>query len=270
MTDTTAAEAPPVQLSGQLLFYKNPEPLNRQVHANLGLKAQDKPFAFVAQTHLVPLLIGEFAPASLSYPIVFMGEPRRPAAVMGVRAGENLFASAEAGMEPHAYVPFYVRRYPFALANDNANKQAVVIIDRDSELLSETPDAPFFQNGEATQLVTDMIKFCEGFEQNRLATEAFCQVIEDLDLLELQYTDYTPRNADGSPGEPQRIAEYFAVSEAKLNGLAADKLAELRDNGALRQIYAHMNSLAGWEKLMAIAVDKAGKQAEAERAKKKS
>jgi len=106
MTDTTTAEAPPVQLSGQLLFYKNPEPLNRQTHAMRGLKAQDKPFCFAAETHLVPLLIGEFAPASLSYPIVIMGDPRRPAAVMGVRAGENLFASAEAGMEPHAYVPF--------------------------------------------------------------------------------------------------------------------------------------------------------------------
>jgi SapC protein len=268
MTDaTTTPAASEVQLSGQLLFYKNPEPLNRQTHANLGLKAQDKPFGFVAQTHLVPLLIGEFAPASISYPIVFMGEPRRPAAVMGVRAGENLFVSPEKGMDAHAYVPFYVRRYPFALANDNTNKQAVVIIDRDSELLSETPDAPFFTDGEATPLVNEMIKFCEGFEQNRLATEAFCELIEQLELLDLQYTDYTPRNADGSPGEPQRIAEYFAISEQKLNALPADKFIELRDNGALRQIYAHINSLGGWEKLMAIAVDRASKQAEAERGK---
>ena len=72
-----------------------------------------------------------------------------------------------------------------------------------------------------------------------------------------------------SSNTPERIAEYFAVSEAKLNALPADKIIELRDNGALRQIYAHMNSLAGWEKLMAIAVDKAGKQAQADGGKKK-
>ena len=256
MTDVTTA-APPVQLSGQLLFYRNPEPLNRQTHAKLGFKAQEKPFGFVGQTHLVPLLIGEFAAASLSYPIVFMGEPRRPAAVMGVRAGENLFTQDGGGLQPHAYVPLYVRRYPFALANDQANKQAVVIIDRDSELLTEKKaDAPFFDNGEPTQVVQDMIKFCEQFEQNRLVTEAFCAEMEKLGLFDQQYTDYTPRNQDGSPGQPQRIAEYFAISEEKLNALPADKLQELRDNGALKQIYAHINSLGGWEKLMAIAISR--------------
>ena len=59
-------------------------------------------------------------------------------------------------------MPLYVRRYPFALANDQTNKQVVVIIDRDSELLTEKKaDAPFFKDGEPTQVVQDMIKFCE-------------------------------------------------------------------------------------------------------------
>ncbi len=59
---------------------------------------------------------------------------------------------------------------------------------------------------------------------------------------------------DGSTGEPQRIAEYFAVSEEKLKTLSPEKMAELRDNGALQQIYAHLLSLAGWERLIAIAI----------------
>ena len=61
-------------------------------------------------------------------------------------------------------------------------------------------------------------------------------------------------NPDGSAGEPQRIAEYFAVSEEKLKTLSPEKTVELRDNGALQQIYAHLLSLAGWEKLIAIAL----------------
>ena len=34
----------------------------------------------------------------------------------------------------------------------------------------------------------------------------------------------------------------------------AEKLVELRDNGALGQIYAHLVSLVGWDRLIAMAV----------------
>ena len=62
---------------------------------------------------------------------------------------------------------------------------------------------------------------------------------------------FVERNPDGTPGQPQKIAEYFAVSEDKLKALPAEKLAELRDNGALGQIYAHLVSLLGWDRLIA-------------------
>ncbi len=63
---------------------------------------------------------------------------------------------------------------------------------------------------------------------------------------------FTPRNPDGTAAAPQKIAEYFAVSEDKLKALPAEKLAELRDNGALGQIYAHLVSLLGWDRLIAL------------------
>jgi hypothetical protein len=55
------------------------------------------------------------------------------------------------------------------------------------------------------------------------------------------------------------MAEYFAVSEEKLKTLSPEKLAELRDNGALERIYNHMTSLAGWDRLVAIASEKVAK-----------
>ena len=67
-------------------------------------------------------------------------------------------------------------------------------------------------------------------------------------------------NPDGTPGEPQKLAEYFAISEDKLKALPAEKLVELRDNGALGQIYAHLVSLLGWDRLIALAFQR---QAEA-------
>ena len=60
-----------------------------------------------------------------------------------------------------------------------------------------------------------------------------------------------------TPKEPQTIAEYFGVSEAKLAALPTEKLVELRDNGALAQIYAHLVSLGGWDRLIALAMARA-------------
>ncbi len=81
-------------------------------------------------------------------------------------------------------------------------------------------------------------------------TASFVALMKELDLFENRTTTYRPTLADGSQGEPQTLAQYWAVSETKLNALPADKLVELRNNGALQQIYAHINSLIGWERLL--------------------
>jgi hypothetical protein len=101
------------------------------------------------------------------------------------------------------------------------------------------------------------MEFCNNFEQERQRTEAFVKLLTDLDLLDTREAVFTPRNPDGKPGKVQKIAEYFAVSEDKLKALPAEKLAELRDNGALGQIYAHLVSLLGWDRLIAMAFQRA-------------
>ncbi len=87
-------------------------------------------------------------------------------------------------------------------------------------------------------------------------TTSFMALLKELDLLDPRETNFTPRNPDGSAGQPQKIADYWAVSEEKLGKLSAEKLAELRDNGALGQIYAHMSSLMGWDRLIALAMER--------------
>jgi hypothetical protein len=81
-------------------------------------------------------------------------------------------------------------------------------------------------------------------------------VVRDLDLFELKEANFTPQNPDGSTGTPVRLADYYGVSEEKLNALPADKLVELRDTGALQQIYAHINSLLNWDKLVSKTMQK--------------
>lgn len=255
MAEDTAVKQPP--LSGRLMFYDNPEPLNKIVHAGLGLKKVDQAYSFVSNANIVPLMVNEFGPATMSYPIIFAGSPRRPAAVLALADGQNLFVDPDKGFKPDAYVPLYVRRYPFALANDHTNQKMVLVIDRDSRLISDNPEIPFFEKGEPTKLVEDTVNFCNDFEQARQLTDSFCAQLEAMDLFEVRTTEFTPKNPDGTDAEKQTIAEFFAVDEKKLNDLPADKLAELRASGALQQIYAHLVSQHGWDKLLALHFSRA-------------
>ena len=259
MTDTTQD---PGQMSGAVLFYSKPEPLNLDQHGKLGVNAVDKPYGFVAKSNLVPLTVTEFAPAALSYPVIFIGETQKqPVAVMGLRQEENFYIEDNGMFRADAYIPAYVRRYPFVFANDDVQKRLILCIDRSAPFLAEGGDTPLFVDGQPSDYTKQAMEFCNNFEQERQRTESFVKLLTDLDLFEVREANFTPRNPDGTPGEPQKLAEYFAISEDKLKALPAEKLVELRDNGALGQIYAHLVSLLGWDRLIALAFTRAAPQA---------
>ncbi len=256
MSETT--DLPPGTLSGNVLFYKKPEPLAKELHTGLGVKRMDGPFAFAKEGHAVPLTVGEFPLAAVTGPIIFVGDEKLPIAVMGLNAGENMFVRSDGTFEAGVYVPAYIRRYPFVFANDAGNNQMVLCIDRDAEFVVKGGDMPFFDaSGEPSEYTKNCIDFCNNFEVERQRTMSFVQILKDLDLFEPKVANFTPQNPDGTAGQPQKIAEYFGVSEEKLNKLPAEKTIELRDNGALGQIYAHLLSLVGWDRLIAIAMARA-------------
>jgi hypothetical protein len=239
-----------VSLTGQVMLYRQPELLSREVHGELGMNASPTRFGFAAKAHICPLTVPEFAAAGLSFPVIFVGEQMSPVAVLGLQEGQNLFMD-ENGYLPDVYVPCYIRRYPFVLAGGDGDDRMLVAIDRAYEGISKDAQYPFFEkNGEPTEYTQNSIKFCNDFETQNRMTASFIALLKELDLFENRETTYRPQAADGTEGEPQTLAQYWGVSEAKLNALPAAKLAELRDNGALQQIYAHLNSLLGWERLL--------------------
>ena len=60
-----------VSVSGNVMFYTNPQPLNKEKHGKFGVKPVDKPFEFMAKNHFIPLTAQEFGSAAASYPVVF-------------------------------------------------------------------------------------------------------------------------------------------------------------------------------------------------------
>jgi len=258
-TQTAAGE-----ITGNVLFYSKPEPLTRELHSKLGVKRMEGPFKFAKAGHAIPLTVGEFPVAAVTGPIIFVGDEKLPLAVMGLNAGDNMFVRPDGAFEPGVYIPAYVRRYPFVYAADDTNQQMVLCVDLAAEFVVQGGDMPFFEkNGEPSDYTKNCMEFCNNFEQERQRTMSFVQLLKDLDLFETKTATYSPPQPDGTLGAPQKIAEYFGVSEEKLLKLDRDKFIQLRDNGALAQIYAHLLSLVGWDRLISLAMARAAAQPQA-------
>ena len=239
-----------VSVSGNVMFYEKPVPLTKDKHAKFGVKQVAKPFEFMADQHFLPLTAPEFGSAAASMPIIFAGDERTPLAVMGIRAGENLFVK-DGQFEQDFYMPAFARRYPFVLAGDDKNDRFVVCVDEAAECVTDKkPQQMFFDKGETSKFTNEAFQFLQNFERDRQATAAMIKVFKELDLFEPKEMNFQGNNADGTPAPRQKIADYFAVSEEKLKALPAEKLAEFSKNGYLAVAYAHLISLGNWQRLV--------------------
>lgn len=254
MTMPSASGGQP-PITGQVLFYNQPQPLSAEQHGGLGVKQLAQPFDFLRPAHAVPVTVTEFGVAAASYPIIFVGDERTPVVVMGVRQGQNLFVDQNGFVFEDYYIPAFVRRYPFVFAADETSDRLLLCIDRAAPMVSNQPDVPFFVNGQPSQFTNDAIEFCKEFERQRRATQDFVKMIRDMDLFEEKTVAFQPRDAQGRENGPQqKVADYWAISEEKLNALPAEKYLELRNNGALGACYAHLVSLLNWSKVIQRAV----------------
>jgi len=251
------------QISGNVLFYGNPQPLSKDKHGTYGVKAVDKPFAFMEKNHFVPLTAREFSAATGSYPIIFAGSNYAPLAVMGVRQEDNLFVN-DGVFNPDFYLPAFARRYPFVLAGDENNDRFIVCIDEDADCIAkEKPTTMFFEGEEASKFTKDAFEFLQAFERDRQATDSMVNRFKELDLFEKKEMNFQGQNPDGSAAQPQKIADYFAVSAAKMAELDDKLLAEFTKNGYLAAAYAHIFSLSNWQRLVNITLRNAQAQAAA-------
>ena len=152
--------------------------------------------------------------------------------------------------DPDTYLPAFVRRYPFVFASDPKSDKLLLCVDTEAQMVSNTPDVKFFDGDQASKFTQDAIEFCKEFERQRRATVEFVELLDKASLFEQKSVAFTPRDAQGNPGETQKIADYWAISEEGLNALPDAKFHDIRNTGALAAIYAHMVSLMNWQRVI--------------------
>ncbi len=222
-----------------MLFYHSVKALNRELHRKLCLKRTENPFGFAAKTNSVLIAASEFAEASRDYPIVFVGSGNGfygAAALVGLRDSENLFVDTQGYWRHHSYVPAFVRRYPFVLAEDG--EQLTVCIDETFAGLGEKDGIALFEkNGEESAFFKEVLGFLHSFHVDMQRTKLFADKLAELGLL-------VPKTiALQEKTNKQMLDGLWVVDEEKLAALSENQIVELHRNGYLAAIHAHLLSL---------------------------
>jgi hypothetical protein len=240
MTDSDQTSRPPMPL-----FYSDPQPLSSVAHADWRLKAGG--FEFARDAHVVPLVVAEFIKASRWYPILFAAEGAAPVALVGLER-RNLFV-ADGAWTTGAYVPAYVRRYPFGFMNAGRPDHFALAIDVGSDRVAQGGEEgePLFVDGKPGPLTQQALEFCDAFQDEAAATTAFCQAVVEKDLL-------VDRRADVTTPDGRRFAieGFRLIDPAKFAALDAETVVDWHTRGWLGLAQFHLASLDRFAELMVL------------------
>jgi len=223
------------------LFYKEPIALNKEVHSKLTVGKNPDGYAFASGTHNVILASVEFYEACKEYPIIFTTTPNDkivPIALLGFREGENLFVD-EDGVWAGRYIPAYVRRYPFILAETGRNELTVCFDQAYEGLNSEDGATLFDSEGGYSPYMQQTLGFLRNYHDQYKNNEAFTNMVKELDL-------FKPMDAlvELNDGRKYALNGFMVVDEQKLQAIGEDDLYALFKDGYLSLIYAHLLSLS--------------------------
>lgn len=252
MTQATSPDTSP-QIPGQTpaqpLFYHAPEPLTAVQHGDWRLRPGD--FAFAAEAPSVPILAGELPIAMRDYPIVFTQGTVTPVAVLGLDRA-NLFVT-DGAWASDAYIPAYLRRYPFAYFRLDDPERHILGIDAGSHrvLREGTEGELLFEDGKPSALTARMLEFCDAFHGDAAQTDEFCAALVAKELL-------IDRRADATlpDGRTFGVDGFSVVDSAKFARLDAATIVEWHAKGWLALVSFHLASLARFSELLARHSDR--------------
>ncbi|NGY04614.1 SapC family protein [Solimonas terrae] len=224
-------------------------PFDAKRHAGLGLSTAQG-HRWCARRNAVPLSTSEFLRAALHYPIVYVRDADDryvPMAVLGLRDSENLFVDDKGAWAPEHYVPAYVRRHPFSLADVNGAEAAsrrLICVD-ETRLSAEARPALIDGDGRTTAAWEPIRQLLEAFDQDWQQTLDLGRRLHELGLLVPFDALAVPRHGDRT-----QLQGLYRIEEARLATLAADALRTLLGTGELRAFYAHLLSLENFGRLL--------------------
>ena len=232
-------------------IYRNPVLLNQVAHKNVKI-AKVKDYSFARNLNSVLVTGQEFLHASKFYPIVFVSgrnDDIVPLAVLGLRNEENLFIDDEGKWKEGAYLPIFIRRYPFILAeNDPNGENFAVSVDAAYEGFdSEEGISLFDEAGNPTDEMSRVMELLKQYQMQNLLTQEFVKRIVEYELLKDFTADITM-----PAGEKIGFTGLKMINEKALVELDDEKALDLYRRGFLAWIYGHLFSLSNFSTFTVI------------------
>jgi hypothetical protein len=243
MSETSKPAAPAMPL-----FYRRVVGVSAELHAGLRID-RSVGFAHAAAAQSVPIGLGEMEMVAQHYPILFANGPQPLAvALLGLREGENLFVLPDGSWRPGAYVPGYVRAFPFLFVENEATKTLYVGMEPDAACLSTEKGQPLFEDGKPTAVLNESIAFCSTLRDNLAAAAAFGRGLAAEGLLEDEEANITFTH-----GGSARVRGFKVLKPERLDRLADETFLDWRHRAWLAPMYAHLYSMGRWSRLIDLA-----------------
>ena len=201
----------------------------------------------------------EFVAASRDYPIVFAsgdgGSTFAPVVVLGLAQRQNLFLDSQGDWDRAAYVPAFVRRYPFCVSKiyvDGVPRGERMVcvakahIKPNGTALFDGSGAPTAQWAPIEQLLAE-------YEADLDLTAQMCATFAKLALFspfQFQVIEAT--------APALTLEGMYRIDEARLLGLKPLSLKALVTRGLMGRIYAHFHSLENFARLYQRALARQG------------
>ena len=243
--------------AGLPLFYQSPMPLDGKRHGDLSLR-RNFGFGFTRHVNAVPINLIEMPQICHYYPIAFSPDANAtPVAIMGLRDNENLFVDAKGDWAENAYIPAYVRRYPFIFSELPESDQLTLCVDNNPDVIEKSAAQPFFdKDGKATELSQNALEFCKSYHAAAQQTIAFSKELASSGIM-------IEREAQINISGNRRInfSGFRIIDEQKLAFLDDKVFLEWRKKGWLPFLYAHLFSGAQWQRLSRLLSNRLEKEA---------
>jgi hypothetical protein len=229
-------------MTRQMLIYDRAVAIATDTHADVSVEPTQR-YGFARHINSAPLLGVEFLAAAMDHPVVFSrsGTDLFPAVLLGLRPDRNEHVGFDDTWSG-AYVPAFLRRYPFVFAPAEAEPEGnfTLCLDEASPLVNREGrgERLFDDEGGRTAFLSAKLAFASEFHNQFHNTRIFCRRLDDLGLLEPSQARYRTRD-----GAEASLGGFAVVNRARLKQIATDSIPALARSGFLELCYAHLHSL---------------------------
>lgn len=232
--------------------YEKVVPFDKDLHGHLSVRP-DIAFNFARNLNAIYVTTTEMLQAAHDYPVVFATDVDQkeflPITVTGFESGKNLFVDEAGNWKADTYIPAYIRRYPFCVAEVRRSESGPLesLICVDESALEESDKGFFDAGGKPSDEWTRIEQFIKDYEVARKTTSIVCRAIQENNLLEV-----FEAQAFHNEGQQYNLKNMHRVNEKKLSKLTARVLKEFIEKQYMFVVYAHLMSLENFQRLLGM------------------